>query len=35
MDCHSKDGMVFYGGGRQKETFYNLKRQNPISQNFI
>lgn len=33
MDSHSEDGMVFYGGGRQEETFYNLKRQNHISEN--
>lgn len=35
MDCHSQDGMVFYSGGRQKETFYNLKKQNHISENVI
>lgn len=34
MDCHSEDGLVFYGGGRQ-ETFYNLKRQNHVSENVI
>lgn len=35
MDCHNEDGMVFYTGEREKETFYNLKRQHYISENDI
>lgn len=35
QDHHSEDDMVFCTRGTKKDTFYNLKRQKPISENVI